>query len=78
MYAIAKASPNLVLKTQPRFRPVSLSLSMNIANFFLAKMSATATDYLLALATSDDATINRNDPISSVVPHKVAKASSHA
>jgi hypothetical protein len=45
-------------------------------DIFLVIMLATATDYLLALATLGDATNNRNDPIS-VVPHKVAKTSSH-
>ncbi len=44
---------------------------------FMAKMSVTVTDYLLALATLGDATKNRNDPISVTLP-KVAKASSHS
>ena len=43
---------------------------------FLVKMVATVTDYLLALATLDDATKNRNDPISSVALPKLDKASS--
>jgi len=36
-------------------------------------MVATATDYLLALATLGDVTKNRNDPISTVTSPKVAK-----
>ncbi len=51
---------------------MSLKL-VHICNIFLAKMLATATDYLLALATLGDATKNRNDPISSVPLPKVAK-----
>jgi hypothetical protein len=39
-------------------------------------MLATATDYLLALATLGEETNNRNVPISAVLP-KVTKASSH-
>jgi Holliday junction resolvasome RuvABC DNA-binding subunit len=39
------------------------------------KSLATATDYLLALATLGYTTKIINNPISSVTPHKVAKAS---
>jgi hypothetical protein len=44
-----------------------------IGNVILAKMWATATEYVLALATLGDATRNRNNPISVAQP-KVAKA----
>jgi hypothetical protein len=47
---------------------------------FLAKTLATATDYLLSLATLGDTTQHKNDPISSAAPPKVSKvtkASSH-
>jgi hypothetical protein len=43
---------------------------------FLVITLASVTDYLHALATLGDATKNRNVPIS-VMPPKVAKASSH-
>jgi hypothetical protein len=49
---------------------------MYFGEIFLAKMLTTAIYYLLALATSSDATKNINDPIS-IAPPKVAKASSH-
>ena len=48
-------------------------LSVYIGNVILAKMSATATEYVLPLATLGGMTRNGNNPIC-VVPPKVVKA----
>jgi hypothetical protein len=48
-----------------------------VGNAFFGRNVTTVTNYLLALATLDDATKNRNDTISSVALPKLAKASSH-
>jgi hypothetical protein len=58
-------------------RPPTFPKEKELAgNAFFGRNVTTVTDYLLALATLDDATKNRNDPISSVALPKLDKASS--